>query len=381
MKGKEKHHHRPKQWVGCDIEEQYFGDDRKSGKQDRKLAQAKDRSKYKKTDQDKLKQKVQKATKEHLLRGRVLSIVPEGILVDHEGHALMCSLRGVLKKEKSQFKNLVTVGDFVLYEAISATEGLIEYVEPRHSTLSRADNISRRKEQLIAANIDQVLITVSVVEPPLKPFLADRYIIAARKGGMEPVIVVNKIDLLEEEEGENPAIGSERELLDEFVKAYTAVDVPVILVSTVTGVGIEDLKAAMKGKASVFSGQSGVGKSSLINAMTGMRLEVREVVDKTKKGAHTTTTAKLLPLEFGGWCIDTPGIKSFGVWDLQKNEIEQYFPEIFAHGRGCKYPDCSHQQEVGCAVLIAVEKGQISPLRYGSYLALMDSVSQEYLRR
>lgn len=284
MKGKEKHHHRPKQWVGCDIEEHYFGDDRKSGKQDRKLAQAKDRSKYKKTDQDKLKQKVQKATKEHLLRGRVLSIVPEGILVDHEGHALMCSLRGVLKKEKSQFKNLVTVGDFVLYEAISATEGLIEYVEPRHSTLSRADNISRRKEQLIAANIDQVLITVSVVEPPLKPFLADRYIIAARKGGMEPVIVVNKIDLLEEEEGENPAIGSERELLDEFVKAYTAVDVPVILVSTVTGVGIEDLKAAMKGKASVFSGQSGVGKSSLINAMTGMRLEVREVVDKTKKG-------------------------------------------------------------------------------------------------
>ena len=218
------------------------------------MARAKDRSKYKKTDQDKLKQKAPKATRENLLRGRVLSIVPEGIIVEHAGLSLVCSLRGTLKQEKSTFKNLVTVGDFVLYEPISATEGFIEQVEPRHSTLSRADNISRRKEQLIAANIDQVLITVSVVEPPLKPFLTDRYIIAARKGGMEPVIVVNKIDLLQTDDEEDPVIASELELLDEFVVAYTLAQVPVILVSTVTGEGIDNLKAVMKDKASVFQG-------------------------------------------------------------------------------------------------------------------------------
>lgn len=370
-----------RRWVGCDIEEHYFGDDRKETKHERKMAIANDRSQYKKSDQDQLKKqpvKPSKASSEGLFKGRVLSIVPEGIIVDHEGQRISCSLRGALKKIKGQYKNLVTVGDFVFYQKADG-DGTIVQIEPRRTILSRADNLSRRKEQLIAANIDQVLITSSVVEPSLKPFLVDRYIIAARKGGMNPIIVINKIDLLKDEN--NPQASIENEIFEEMKTGYASAGIPFIAVSTLTGEGIEDLKAAMKEKASVFAGQSGVGKSSLINAAVGVELKVGDVVKRTKKGTHTTTTAQLLPLEGGGWCIDTPGIKSFGVWDLKKDEVVQYFSEIFAYGRECHFQDCTHTHETGCAVHLAVENEQISLLRYESYLALIGTLSQEHLRR
>lgn len=357
-------------------EEDYFPKDRKAGRAERKRLSAKDRSKYKKTDQKQRKRQAEELRQglEGLERGRVLSISPEGIEVDISEGTLLCSLRGLLKKERSTAKNLVTVGDFVLYEQISPEEGAIAHVEPRKSVLSRADNLSRKKEQLIAANIDQVLITVSVVIPPLKPTLIDRYIIAARKGGMEPVIVVNKIDLL-------PDHPEEKELYDTMLAAYQGLNVPIISVSATTGEGLDLLKEAMQDKASVFSGQSGVGKSSLINATTGLNLLIGDVVEKTRKGAHTTTQARLLRLTFGGWCIDTPGIKSFGLWDLHPSEIEQYYSEINSWGEGCKYPNCSHLQEPGCVVIKAVEDGEISPLRYASYQHLMDTIAKEHKKR
>lgn len=372
----------PKKWVPCDIEAEYFKDDRKKARMDRKLASAKDRSKYKKTDRGKWEKSKElhqniKIAKENLLKGRVLSITPQGFIVAYNEETYVCSLRGLLKKEKTQYKNLVTVGDYVLFQKIDDKEGLIAHVEPRYSVLSRADNLSRRQEQLIASNIDQVLITISVVNPPLKPFLADRYIIATRKGNMAPIIVLNKIDLLKTAD----ATAEEKDLYNQFVAAYKIAGIKVIEVSTVTGEGIEELKQIMKNKSSVFSGQSGVGKSSLINALTIYDLKIGKVVDKTKKGAHTTTTAKLLSLDFGGWCIDTPGIKSFGLWDLKKEEVEQYFAEINEIGHQCKFPDCSHTHESECAVLNAVEKGEISPLRFSSYQCLLEALSQEHLRR
>lgn len=378
-------HHKQKRWIGCDVEEEYLGEDRKQGKIDRKMATSKDRSKYKKTDQDKLQKqdKIQKALESaqgHLLKGRVLSINPQGIMVDFENQTIVCMLRGVLKKEKSLYKNLVTVGDFVLFEKNADGSGSIVQVTPRHSVLSRADNLSRRKEQLIASNIDQVIITTSVVNPPLKPALVDRYVIATQKGNMQPVIVVNKIDLLTSS-AQTDELEREKELYEQFLKAYDFANIPVIAASIVTGEGIDALRAAMKDKASVFSGQSGVGKSSLINAATGLDLRVGEVVERTKKGSHTTTTANLLRLEYGGWCIDTPGIKSFGIWDLKQDEIEPYFVEIHAHGRKCKFPDCTHIHETDCAVQEAVENGEIPLLRYQSYLFLMHSLGQEHIRR
>ena len=379
---KDKHAHMPKRWIGCPTEADYFGEERKSGKLERKIAGAKDRSKYKKTDQRKQPKNPRDVSEDHLLkRGRVLSIASQGIIVSADGELLMCTLRGLLKKDKTQMKNLVVVGDFVLFESTNKGEGLIASIEPRRTVLSRADNLSRRREQLIAANIDQVIITISVVSPELKPALVDRYIIATQKGGMDSLVVVNKIDLLTAS-GQDPVIQlQEIEKFKMFLEAYRQADIPVIPVSTQTGEGIEALKLAMKDKSSVFSGQSGVGKSSLINAMSLHKLTVGEIVEKTGKGSHTTTTAQLLPLEFGGWCIDTPGIKSFGVWDLDKDEIEHYFPEIFTCGHQCRYPNCSHLHETGCAVKEAVDKGEISPMRYESYLTLMQSASEDHFRR
>lgn len=360
-----------------------FRDRRKERKFERKLASAKDRSKYKKTDHGKYQKSLEKSQeskldKTNLFEGRVLSIMPQGIIVDYEGQRISCILKGLLKKEKTHAKNLVTVGDFVLFEKVSEGEGIIAHVKPRHSTLSRADNLSRRREQLIAANIDQVLITTSVVDPALKPPLVDRYIIATDKGNMTPIIVVNKIDLLN---GSSEQVEIEKIIYEEFLKAYAQAGVKVIPVSVITGEGLDALRDVMRDKASVFSGQSGVGKSSLINAITGMDLKVGETVDKTKKGAHTTTTTQLIPLEFGGWCIDTPGIKSFGVWNLEKDEIEAYFPEIHECGLQCKFIDCTHTHEENCAVLQAVEEEKISPMRYESYQALIETISDKHLRR
>lgn len=377
----EEKYHRAPRWIGCEVEEEFFGEERKSGKMERKRATAKDRSKYKKTDRQKQQSKETKPLPENLSRGRVLSITPQGIVVEHEGRTITCALRGALKKEKNQLKNLVTVGDWVLFEHAADNEGYIAHVEPRSSILSRADNLSQRKEQLIAANIDQVLITLSVVSPPLKPFLADRYIIAAQKGGMTPIIIINKIDLLNDTEQSQELRDKEALLLSEFLKAYEAAEIKVIAVSAESGEGLDQLREIMQNKASVFSGQSGVGKSSLINYITDFDLPIGPIVEKTQKGTHTTTTANLLPLSFGGWCIDTPGIKSFGVWDLKADDIQPHFAEIHAHGKQCKYQNCTHTHEQDCAVMLAVEEGKISSLRYQSYLFLIESVKSEHLRR
>ncbi len=369
----------PKRWVGCSIEEEYLGSTRKEERQERKRVSAKDRSKYKKTDQDKRVRIFDPTALEEqgLIRGRVTGIISQGIIVHVDKRRLVCELRGVLKKEKTHLKNLVAVGDFVWFEEREDNEGVIVEVEPRKTLLSRADNLSRRKEQLIATNIDQVLITVSVVNPTLKPALIDRYIIATKKGGMDPVVVINKVDLLESDE----ATDEDREQLKAVIEAYAQAEIPLICVSANTDEGLDALKKQMGDHSSVFSGQSGVGKTSLINAVTGLDLRVRETVAKTRKGAHTTTSAQLVRLESGGWCVDTPGIKSFGVWDLEADEIEGYFSEIHEVGQGCKFSNCTHTHESPCAVTDAVEAGTISQLRYDSYQSLIESVRAQHHRR
>ncbi len=180
------------------IEEEFHAKDAKASRKDRKRASTKDRSKFKKSDQDQIKKHSATAQNfEHLKIGRVLAITPTGIVVAEDNIEYLCSLKGSLKQERNRMKNLIAVGDFVRFEDKGNGQGWIVKIETRHSTLSRADNLSRNKEQLIAVNIDQVLITASVVFPALKPFLIDRYIIATQKGNMEPIILINKMDLLE----------------------------------------------------------------------------------------------------------------------------------------------------------------------------------------
>lgn len=352
-------------------EEDFHADEKREIRRDRKILSKKDRSKHKKTDQPKQKKAPPKG--ENLKEGRVLAIMADGILVDSADVLYTCNLRGALKKENLRIKNLVAVGDIVLFEPQTNLQGSIVYVQERYSILSRAEQISRRKEQLIAVNIDQVLITGSVVSPALKTTLIDRYIIAALKGNMAPVIVINKIDLLKDS-------SDEKALFDEALAAYQKLGIPIFPVSTVTNEGIDALKAAMQGKSSVFSGQSGTGKSSLINAVTGSSLLTGEVVAKTGKGSHTTTSTHMLPIEGEGFCVDTPGIQSFGMWDLKEDEVRSFFFEIDEVGRECKFPNCSHMHEPNCAVQKAVEEGEISRLRFDSYCALIQSLKENLKR-
>lgn len=347
-----------------DEEEDFHARDRKESRKQRRLAQKTDRSKFKKSDEE----EVEVVDVEHLTKGKVISISGEGSVVDVEGKTYLCSLKGLLKKEKNLSKNVIAVGDNVRFEPISDEMGAIVSVEPRFSALSRTD-ISGKKEQLIAVNVDLAIICLSLKDPPLKPALVDRYLIAAEKGGMHPVIVINKIDLL------NDALPEEKELYQQFLAVYEPLGVPILAVSVETGVGIDSLKSILQNKTSVFAGQSGVGKSSLLNACFGFSLKTGELMQKTQKGSHTTTMAQLIALPNGGYCIDTPGIRSFSLWQLAKSDVVEHFRDLKKFAQKCRYSDCTHGEEPECAVLKALEKGKLSHLRYESYRnLLMDAI-------
>lgn len=344
-----------------DEEEAFHAADRKQSRKEKKQAQKRDRSQFKKSD---LSPSSDFIEKEHHLKGKVLSISGEGSCVDVDGKTYLCSLKGFLKKEKTLSKNLIAVGDVVFIEPSSFEAGTIVGVAPRYSFLSRTD-ISGKKEQIIAVNIDLVVICLSLKEPTLKPALIDRYLIAAEKGRLHPLIVINKIDLLD------PASSEEKQLFQDFLLLYESLGIPIVAVSVHTGVGIESLRSLLQNKTSVFAGQSGVGKSSLLNACFQLSLRTGDLSLKTAKGAHTTTMAQLIRLPQGGYCIDTPGIRSFGLWKLTKDDVIHHFAE-FQH-MDCKYPDCTHRTEPNCAVLDELEKGKISSLRYESYVNLLEA--------
>jgi ribosome biogenesis GTPase len=212
---------------------------------------------------------------------------------------------------------------------------------------------------VLVANVDQAVIVMSLVEPDLKPHLLDRYLVSAEQGGLKPVICLNKADLVDAAP------------IQHLIGLYSQLGVVILLTSVVTGEGIDRLRERLRGRQSVFSGQSGVGKSSLLNAIQpGLGLRVREVSETTQKGRHTTTTAELLRLDGGGWVVDTPGVRQLQPWGIQPEEVEGYFPEFRPFVALCSYPDCTHTHEDRCAVKRAVERRQISDHRYLSYLGI-----------
>lgn len=343
-----------------DFEEDFHGQEKKRFRKERRLLQEGDRSQFKKTD------RAQKEAPEQinatLPRGRVVSITGEGIWVDVDCKKILCSLKGLFKKELKETKNLVAVGDYV-----RISEGAIAQIEPRTSLLTRTD-ISGRKEQLIAANVDQVLVVVSVGDPPLKPALVDRYLIAAEKGNIHPIVLVNKVDLL----SSNP---ESQELYKEFLTSYEPLGIPILSASVRSGVGIEAIRALMSHKTTAISGQSGVGKSSLINTAFGLNLKTGELAVKTAKGSHTTTTSQLLPIADGGYCVDTPGIRSFGIWNLERADVISHFHDITIIAESCRFGDCSHTTEPHCAVRQALHEGKLPILRYESFQTLLDEAT------
>lgn len=347
-----------------DSEEDFHAKDRKQFRKERRQLQEGDRSKYKKTN---LAPKTVTEIPEGALRGRVTAVTGEGIWVQAESGTVLCTLKGSFKKEKLQIKNLIAVGDYVWFESTGVGLGSIAHIEERTSILARTD-ITGKKEQLIAVNVDQVFIVVSVVEPTLRPALVDRYLIAASKGRLHPIIVVNKIDLLEE----SP---EETERYKEFLAAYEPLGIPILTLSSTEGSGLEAFKFLMKDRTSVVAGQSGVGKSTLLNAAFNFTQKTGELTMKTSKGAHTTTKAELIALPEGGYCIDTPGVRSFGLWKLMPSEVGSHFKEIAERAEHCHFGNCTHTFEPKCAVLEAVEEGKITLMRYESYCSLLDEAT------
>lgn len=345
--------------------EQFFAyQDKKDAKEERKRRGARDRSQFKKTDQNK------KSAPETLegVRGRVVEIGSDVITVITEQGSFEATLKGSLKAKNSRLKNLVTVGDFVYLNFESSP--LITGVEKRTTVLARSENLSRIKQQLIAANIDQVAITLSSHHPEFRASIVDRYLIAAEKGGLSPLIVINKIDRPES-----------RAEVEHFKEVFQELGYRVVCTSASTGAGIEELKEEMYGRSSVFSGQSGVGKSSLINAVTGSSLKIGMSSDFSGKGRHTTTATRLVGVGGGGFCLDTPGIRSFGIWELNLDDIRNHFFEIADIGAGCHFASCMHRSEPGCAVLEALSQGKIYDIRYNSYIALLDELDETHQKR
>ena len=287
-------------------------------------------------------------------QGRVLSV--HGLLSQVEANdrrVYRCATRRILKTLSTEERHVVAAGDRVYFRPEGEDEGMIERVEPRSGVLSRT---SRGRKQIIVANVEQLVIVMSAAQPRLKPNLIDRYLISAEKAEITPIICINKVDLVDTSE------------LMPLVGVYAQLGYRVILVSAETGFGIDRLRGVLQDRESVLSGQSGVGKSSLLNVVDpDLALRVSHVSAESQKGRHTTTAAVLLPLAQGGYVVDTPGIRQFQLWDVIAEEVAGYFRDIRPYVNECQFPDCSHTHEDGCAVKHAVADGRIDVRRYESY--------------
>ena len=297
-------------------------------------------------------------------QGRVISVHGLGSFVRvADGTIYRCTVRGVLKSLATDLQHVVVAGDHVAIEVGGAghdeEQAVIVRVDARRNQISRT---SRKRQQVLVSNIDFVCIVASAAEPQLKPNLIDRYLISAEKANIDPIIVINKADLVNVADLQ-PVIG-----------VWAQMGYPVLLTSTETGLGVERLKRMVSGRDSVVTGQSGVGKSSLLNVIEpGLQLRVGTVSDENQKGRHTTTAAKLIPLENGGHLIDTPGIRQFQLWDVIPEEVAGYFRDLRPFINGCRFPDCTHTHEDDCAVKWAVADGKLDVRRYESYVQIKDS--------
>ncbi len=314
---------------------------------------------------------------------------PEATLADLEGTVIACKGRAITVRtddgdylcntyrgtvSENSESTLVVVGDKVVVKPIvqptetALGEGLIQTVKVRHTKLCRSrernTNRSGELEHVIASNIDQLFIVSSIAEPLFRTGLVDRYFAYAEYERITPILVINKIDLAKSDE------------LTHIRCIYEPLGYDIIMVSATQGIGLDELKTKMMGKTSVFSGHSGVGKTTLVNQLTGMNMPVGSVSEKTLKGLHTTSFATMIEVkgEHGetGYVIDTPGIRKYGLAFIPREELRHCFIEFRKFAEQCRFPSCTHTTEPDCAVLNAVERGDIAPSRYESYLTIFE---------
>jgi ribosome biogenesis GTPase len=294
------------------------------------------------------------------ITGRVISV--HGLksrVLGEDGVIYECALRQVLKSLNIDQRSAVVAGDHVRLRAATSRDGMIESVAPRQGIISRT---SRGQQHILVANVDYLLIIASAAEPGIKPALIDRFLLTAEHCGVKPVVVINKTDLV------NPTS------LQQLVGVYASLGYRVLLTSAERNLNIQYLKALLHNKQTALAGQSGVGKSSLLNAIEpGLGLAVASVSQDNEKGRHTTTAAQLIPLQSGGAVFDTPGIRQFQLWDIQANEVAGLMPDLRPFVNSCRYTDCLHLNEDQCAIKDAVADGKIDSRRYDSYCHLLES--------
>ncbi len=282
-----------------------------------------------------------------------------------DGNTVNCKMRGVLRLKGLRCTNPVAVGDRVQVEDKGGDAPVVGEIEPRRNyIIRRASNLSK-EFQIIAANLDQAVLVATLTNPETSTTFIDRFLATAGAYQVPAVLVFNKIDLLDTDEW--------HKRLDELKALYESIGYPVVTMSAATGEGADALRAQLAGKMSLLSGNSGVGKSSIINLLVpDAHVRVGDVSHTHHKGMHTTTFSELLDLPDGGAIIDTPGVKAFGTIDFERAEVAHYFPEIFKISDDCRFNNCTHTHEPGCAVLAAVEQGLIAPSRFTSYLSILD---------
>jgi ribosome biogenesis GTPase / thiamine phosphate phosphatase len=287
------------------------------------------------------------------------------------GNTLDCSVKGKLRIKELRTTNPIAVGDNVLFEPGSRSNtGIITEVLDRHNyILRKASNLSKHS-QIIAANIDQVFLMITIILPETAVEFIDRFLITAEAYRIPAKIIINKTDLY----------GTDESIKMEYLESiYNRIGYECIRLSIYDGINLDTLRLSMKDKISLISGNSGVGKTSLLNSFNpSLKLKTAEISDYHKQGKHITTFPEMHLMPFGGYVIDTPGIRGFGVVDMERNEIYHFFREIFAVSRECRFNNCLHLDEPGCAVRTAVEKGEIDFPRYRSYLNIMEGDDRKY---
>ncbi len=289
-------------------------------------------------------------------RGRLFEVITES------GNKLKCEVRRKVKSE-ADATTPVAVGDDVLISPTHQGSAIIEEVLERRTAFFRPAVGQETIKQVIAANLDKLAIVSSITSPKLKTGLIDRFLISAQLGNLQPLIIINKIDLPKPAEFET------------VFSAYKSLGIEVFPTSCETGEGIQDLKQAMRGYKTILVGHSGVGKSSIINQLVpGLDLKTATISKSTNRGKHTTAHIELFELPSGGFLADSPGLKVMGIWDVEKGELQYYYAEFEKYNGTCRFKDCAHIHEPDCAVKQALETGEIENFRYENYLAILESL-------
>ena len=283
----------------------------------------------------------------------------ESIVRVDDGRIFRCAVRRVLKNLATDQRHVLVAGDVVRLLPEGEEQAWVVRIEPRRSTLSRT---SKQRRHVIVANVDQLLMVTSAAQPSIKPNLIDRVLATAEQNQLDACVCINKCDLID------------TTMLQALIGTYTQMGYRVLMVSAARGWGMDRLRLMTRNRNSVVVGQSGVGKSSILNAIdSGLRQRVQAVSAENQKGKHTTTTAEVFPLSYGGSIIDTPGVRQFQLWDISPSEMSGLFRDIRPFASNCRYPNCSHIHENDCSVKDAVADGRLDGRRYDSYCQMVDS--------